>query len=159
MAVVAVVAAVDVILIFPGCLHAVMARAAGAQDLRVVNGKYGGKHIGRMAVFTNVARLNVRRSLARRVSTVVAAEAVARDVDMVEVRGQPANRRMTVVAVVAAGDVIQVFPGGREAIMAGAARAQNLRMVDHVRRRPDVAVVAVLAHIGGLYVRQVLAGR
>ena len=158
MTVVAVGAAGDVVQVFSGCRDAVMTRAAGAQDLCVVHGKHGRKYIGRMTVFANVARLHMRRAFACRVSAVVAAKAVAGDVDVIEVRRQPANRRMTVVAVVAAGDVVQVFAGGREPVMTGAAGARHLRMVNEIRGRPDSRVVTVFTHIGGLYVCQTLAG-
>ena len=158
MTVVAVSAAGDVVQVFSGCRDTVMTRATGAQDLCVVHGKHGRKHIGRMTVFANVARLHMRRAFACRVSAVVAAKAVAGDVHVIEVRRQPADRGVTVVAVVAAGDVGRVFAGRRETIVARATRAQNLRMVDYVCRHPDIAVVTVFAHIGGLYVCQILAG-
>ena len=36
-----------------------MTRAAGADDLRVIDRKYWRKHIGRVAVLTDIAGLNV----------------------------------------------------------------------------------------------------
>lgn len=45
-----------------------------------------------MAVFTNVAGLNVREVLASRIDSVVAADAHVGDAGMVEIRWQPTDR-------------------------------------------------------------------
>lgn len=45
-----------------------------------------------MAVFTNVAGLNVREVLASRIDSVVTADAIIRDAGMVEIRWQPTDR-------------------------------------------------------------------
>lgn len=62
-----------------------------------------------MAVFTDVGRQDMRRVLAGCIGTVVTADAVVRDVHVVEVRGKPCDGRMTVVAVVTAGDMRRVL--------------------------------------------------
>jgi len=45
-----------------------------------------------MAVFAHISRLNVRQVLARRVGTVVAAGTVSRNVYVIEIGRQPADR-------------------------------------------------------------------
>ena len=146
--VVAGVAAVYVRRVLAGRNEAVMTRAADAQNVRVIDGKDRRKHVGIVAVFADIAGLDMRRSLAGGFHAIVAVDAVARNIYMVEIRRQPAKRRMTVVAGVAAGDVVECFPGRRETVMAGAAVAHHLRMVDGVHRRKDISVVAVLADVG-----------
>ena len=60
----------------------------------------------------------MRRSLARRVSAIVAAETVTRNVDVVKVRRNPPDGRMTIVAVVAAGDMRRVFTRRHRSVVA-----------------------------------------
>ncbi len=157
--VVAVVAAIDMCRVLAGCRDAVMTRAASAQNLRVIDRKYGRPDVRRMAVFAHVTCLYVCRSLAGRLRAVMAAEAVPCDIDVVEIRGQPASCRVTIVTVIAARDVGRMLTGSREAVMAGAAGARHLRMVHRVRGRPHIAVVAVFTDVAGLNVSQVLASR
>ena len=72
--------------------------------------------------------------LARRVGAVVAADAIARDINVIEVRRDPRNRCMAVVAVVAAGDVRRVLARGRIAVVAGEAGPEDLRVVHDIGR-------------------------
>lgn len=118
MAILAVVTAVDMIRALAGRDDAVVAGSAGSKDLRVVDGIDRYPDIRCVAVFADVAGLYMGLRLARRVGTVVAAEAISRDVDVIEIRRQPACCRMAVVAVVAAGNVCRVFAGRGEAIVA-----------------------------------------
>ena len=86
MAVVAVDTAGDVSGVFADRCDAVMTGTAGPDDLGVIDGKCRDPCVGCMAIFTDNAGLNVVRSLARRIGTVMAARAVTCDVDVVEVR-------------------------------------------------------------------------
>ena len=104
--------------VFAGCGDAIMTGAAGAKNLGMVNGKRGREHVGVVAVFADIAGLNMRQALAGRLRAIVAVDAVAGDVHMVEIRWQPANGRVTVVAVYSAGDVSSVFAGCGDAVMA-----------------------------------------
>ena len=72
--------------------------------------------------------------LARRIGAVVAADAIARDIDVIEVRRNPRNRCMTVIAVVAARDVRRVLARGGVAVVTGEAGPEDLRVVNHVGR-------------------------
>jgi len=159
MTVVTIVTAVQVSWIFPGGRSAVMTRAAGANDLRVIYGKYGRENIGRMAVLTNIAGLNVGRVLSGGFGAVMAADAVAADVHMIEISRQPADGRVAVVAIIPARDMRRVFTGRRSAIVAGAAGAQHLSVIDRRGRRKGDCAVAVLANIGGLHVCRALPCR
>ena len=54
---------------------------------------------------------------------------------------------MTVIAVVAAGDVRRILAGGSIAVVAGAATSQNLRVIDGERRHKRISSVAVRTYI------------
>jgi len=159
VAVVTIVATGYMRWVFAGCRNAVMARATGADDLRVINGIHRYPDVGRVAVFADIARLYMRRGFARSIRAVVAAGAITGDVYVVEVRRQPANGRMTIVAVVAAVDMTLVLAGGDNAVVAGAAGANHLCVVDRVHRHPDVRRMTIFADIAGLDVRLILASR
>ena len=152
VAVIAVIAAGDVRRMLAGCRYAVVAGAAGADDLRVIDRQHRRPDVARVAILTNVTRLNMRRPFTGCVDPVMAAETVARDVHVVEVGRQPACRRVAVVAVVAARDVGRMLPGRRDAVVAGAAGAEDLGVVHGKHGRPDIARMAVLADVGGLHV-------
>lgn len=142
------IAAVYVRRVFAGRNEAVMTGAADAHHLGVVNGKHRGEHVSVVTVFADIACLYMCKVFACGVGAIVAVDAAARDIDVIEIRGQPASCRMAVIAGVAAGDVVECFPGRREAVMTGATGAHHLRMVNGVYRRKDIRVVAVLADIG-----------
>ena len=54
---------------------------------------------------------------------------------------------MTVIAVVAAGDVCRVLAGGGNAVVAGATSTQDLGVVDNYHRREYIGRVAVFTDI------------
>ena len=64
---------------------AVVAGTAGSYYLRVINGQHGRKQIGRVAIFADIGCLNVRWVLADCLCTVVATDAIAGDIDVIEV--------------------------------------------------------------------------
>jgi hypothetical protein len=72
MAVITVVAAAYVGRVLTGCDNTIVTRAAGANDLGMVNGYGGHKSYGAVAVFADTCRLYVNRTFARRGQTVVA---------------------------------------------------------------------------------------
>jgi len=85
MAVIAIIAARNMCCMLAGGRDAVVARAAGTDDLGMVNGKNGPKHVGVVAVLADVCGLNVRRALAGCLDTVVAINTVAGNVYMIEI--------------------------------------------------------------------------
>lgn len=104
-----------------------------------------------MAIFADIAGLYVRRRLAGCIRAVMAIDAIARDIDMVEVRWQPGHRRVTIVAVIATGNVGRVLAGRDVAVMATAAGPDYLRVVNNRDRTENIRIVAVLADIRCLY--------
>jgi len=77
----------------------------------------------------------------------VTIDSIGRDIGVIEIGWQPADSGVAIVAVVAALDVILVLAGRRRAVMAGAASAQHLCVIDGKAWRPNVRGMAVLAHI------------
>lgn len=88
-----------------------MTTRAVADDLSVINLRYRGERHNRMAILADVARLYVLCRLAWGIRIVVAAHAASSDVVVIEVRGQPAGRRMAIVTGIAARDVVDGLAG------------------------------------------------
>ncbi len=89
------------------------------------------------------------RMLAGCNGTVVTTGAIIRDVGVIIVCWRPGDRRMAIIAIVAAGDVRRMFASRRIAVMAGTTATKNLGVVDCYRRYPDGDVMAVLANVCG----------
>jgi len=143
--------------VLAGCDNAVVARATGAYNLGVIHGVCWHPDIGIVAVFANFRCQNVRRVLAGCFNAVVAACAIAGDTYVIEIRGQPAGGRMTVITIVTARDMRWMLACRCGAVVARAASAQDLRMVDGIGRRKYVRVVTILTNVACLYVRRTLA--
>ncbi len=92
MTVVTIIAAGDVRRVFAGRRDAVMTGAAGTQYLGVIHGSHRRPHIGVMAVFTNISRLYMCKILTGCCCAVMAADAVTRDIDVIENSWSPGNR-------------------------------------------------------------------
>ena len=75
---------------------------------------------------------------------------------MVEVGGDPGDRRVAVVADVAAQDMARVLARGGHAVVATATGADDLGVIDHGHGNPARTRVTVLADIGRVDVRRVL---
>jgi len=130
-----------------GSHGAVVTGRARAEDLRVVDAVDRCPENRVVAILADVTGADMSRALAGRIDTVMAADTIAGNVHMVEVRGDPGVRRMAVVAGVAALDMGRMLPGSHGAVVARAASPDNLCVVDGVRRRPDHVVVAILAEV------------
>ena len=111
MAVIAVIAADDVVGVLARRDHTIVARTASAQHIGVIYGKYRGPAIRCMAVLADTGRQDVCRRLASRVDTIVARDAIAADVCVVEDSRHPCRGVMTVVALLAGGDMIRRLAG------------------------------------------------
>ncbi len=113
----AVLCGVEMPGILAGRGSAIVAGRARAEDLIVVHRGDGFPDISVMAVLANIGCLYVQRSLARRVSAVVTANAIVDDIHVIEVRRHPGDARVAVVAVVAARNMGRVLAGGDRAVM------------------------------------------
>lgn len=105
MAVVAAVAAVNMVGIFAHCCQAVVTGAAQPEDLQVIDGKCRYPDIRAVAVLADIRALDVVRILAGRLRTVMTVEALAGNVHVIEIGGQPGDRGMAIVTIVAALDM------------------------------------------------------
>jgi len=158
VAIVASVAAGDVRQILAGGCDTVMAGTARPDNLVVIDHHRWREDIGGVAVFADSCCLNVGWVLADRFRTVVTANTIAGDIDVIEIRRQPADRAVTVVAGVAAAYVSRVLTRCSNAIVTGTAGTNDLCVVDSDNRHPNGRAMAVLAYIGCLNMCLVLAG-
>lgn len=154
----AILRRVEVTRVLAGGYGAIVAGRTGPQNLVVVHGEYGLPDRRTVAVFADVSRLHMQWALAGSLGAVMAAKAIVHDVRVIKIRRQPGDCRMTVVAIVTAGDVGRVFAGCRDAVMAGTASAYDLGVVDRIRGHPYIAGVAVFANVARLNVRGVFTG-
>ena len=152
MTIIAIGAARDMCGVFAGCSYSVMTRATATQHLCVIYRVHGCPHVTIVAVLTDSRCLNVGQILARGVQPIVAAYAIARDVQMVEGRRSPCNCRVAIVAGFAANKVCRVLASRCYAIVTGVAGAGDLRMVNGKYGRKYIGVVAILTNIAGLNV-------
>ena len=72
--------------VFAGSDDAVMAGSATPDYLGVIDGHHRHEDIGAVAIFTDIRRLNMREILAGCVRAVMAADTVASDINVVEIR-------------------------------------------------------------------------
>ncbi len=100
-----------------------------------------------MTVLANIGRQYVLRVFPRGGRAVVATDAIANDIGVIEVRRRPGDSRVTVIAVVTARNMGRVLAGGRDAIMAGRTASQDLGVVDCHYRRPDRRAMTVFAYV------------
>jgi len=150
---------IEVPRVHPGGRSAIVAGRAGTQDLRVINGSNGRPDICAMAIFADVGRLRVQWTLADRICSVVAADTVVDDVRVVEVGWQPRDSSVAVVTIVTAGDMCGMFADCYHTIMAGAAGADDLSVINRICRYPGVRCMAILTDDTGKNMVGVLARR
>lgn len=87
VAILAVVSAADMCRILAGSDYAIMAGAAGTDNLRVVDCVYRCPDVRVVAVLANVCRLNVCGILAGRFNAIVTTKAIAGNANVVKIRG------------------------------------------------------------------------
>jgi hypothetical protein len=131
---------------------AIVAGTANADDLRVIHAVRWYERNVVVAGLAKITGLDMRQILADSGSTVVATDTIAGDVDVVKIGGHPAVRGVTVVASVTAGDMCRVFTGRDRTVVAGITGADDLGVIDHVRRYKLRRVMAVFAGVRRLNV-------
>ena len=156
MTVVATIVAGDMRRVFACCCKTVMAGAAATQHLCVIDCVDGSPHVTVVAILTDVARLYMCQVFAGGIQTVVAARAIARNIQVIECRWSPGDRRVAVIAGIAAGEVCRVLARSNYAIVTGTAGSDDLGMVDGEGGCEYVGVMAVLANVTGLNMRKIL---
>lgn len=139
--------------------HSVVTRPTGANNLCMIDSHSRYKPNDTMAIFANRGGLNMCCVLAGRVRTVVAACTISRNVDVVEVRWNPARGRVTIVTGIATRNMRRRFAGRNIAVVTGLAGTNDLCMVHHDRWCPKIHAMAIFTHKCGLYVSEILAGR
>lgn len=112
---------------------------------------------GIVAVLANIAGQYMIDALANRIGSIVATEAIARNIGMIKICRYPASRRVTVVAGIAARDVPRILARCDRSVMAGSAGSNHLRVINVKGRAPYRGGMAVFATIGRLDVGKALA--
>lgn len=130
VAIVAVVTAGNMISWFAVGNAAVVTGAARANNLRMVDPEDWFPSRCTMTIFADVSRVDVVRPLAFGDAPVVAAETVAAKTVVVKIGGDPRCRVVAILTIIAAGDVLRRFAGCHVAVVATAATADGLKMVD-----------------------------
>ena len=145
MTIVAIVAAGDVRRVFAGRRDAVMAGAAGAYYLGVVDGDDGLKRNGAVAVLADVTCLHVSRTLTGGSDAIVATDAVADDACVIEHGREPCSGAVAIVALIVGGNMTRRFSRRLNPIVAADTASCNRRVIherDHCPIRCYVAVRA-----------------
>lgn len=125
MAVVAIIAAGNVGRVFTRRSETVMAGAARAQNLGVIDRRGRCKGDRAVAVLADIGRLHVCRGLARSGSAVVAAHAVPSNTCVIEYGREPGAHSMAIVALVVRRNMGWRLPGRLYSIVATDAAAGN----------------------------------
>ncbi len=157
MTIIAVVTAIDMRWVLAFCNRAVVTGIAGANNLQVVDPVCRNEENVVVAVLAQICRLNMHRAFSDRIRAVVTTEAVTRDIDMIEIRRNPANGRMAVIAGVATSDMCRILAFGDRAVVAGVTRTDNLGVIYLVCGSKNGSVMAVITRISGVYMRRILA--
>ncbi len=110
--------------------HAVVTGRAGAKNLQMVNATNRRPCDGVVAVFTQICRRNVIDGLAHCNRAVVAGKARASNTGVVECGWDPCRCSMTIVALVAAWQVIDRLAVRFAPVMTAAAGAQHFQVVN-----------------------------
>jgi hypothetical protein len=122
---------------------AVMTRRAGAKNLRVIHAQHR-RPVGRaMAVFAGIGGGDVASPFAARGAAVVATRAIARYARVVEARGEPGVGAMAFLALLTGGRVIGWLARCVPAVVAAAAAADHLRVVNPDDAAPGAFLMAV----------------
>ena len=159
MAQATVLRGIEVPRVHAGSRSAIVAGCTRAEDLSVIDGRNGRPDICAVTIFTDVGGLRVQWTLAGRVCSVVAADAVVNNVRVVEICRQPGNSSVAVVAIIAAGDMRWVFANSYDTVMTRAASANNLSVIDSKGRNPGVRRMAIFADNAGENMVGILARR
>jgi len=148
MAVVAVVTAGNVGRVLAGRRNAVVAAAARADDLRVVDRHCWQPSCRGVAILAEISRLYVVRVLARCIEAVVAAGTATRDAGVVEHDRDPGRAGVAVVTLFAGLRMPRWLAGCRNAVVAAAAATAYGRVIHVGNRAPRGRRMAVGTDLG-----------
>ncbi len=159
MTVVAIVAACEVRRVLTCRNSAVVTGTTATQNLRVVDrvGRHPGNRV--MAVFTDVGGLNMAGIFTCCIATVMASDAVAGNVGMIEICGNPTRSKVAVRTVIAANNVASILTRCNIAVMTRSATADDLRVVDGESRNEATRRMAILTNRCGENMHGVLSDR
>jgi len=110
-----------------------------------------------MTVLTNVSGADMIKCSAPGNDTVVTGHTGLGDLLVIKFCGYPGCGRVAIIALCHGRQVVEVFTGADDAIMAGIATSKHLQMIHTLQGGPDIGGVTVLADIGAGDVIETLA--
>jgi len=111
MAALAITSTLDMLWMLAHCCRAVVTAAASADDLRMINPNHRCPCRVAVAVFADIGAQHMLRVFTGRRGAIMAADAIACYIRVIEVRRHPAIGGMTSLAVVAARDMLRILAG------------------------------------------------
>jgi len=148
---------IEVPRVHAGGRSAIVTGCARAQHLGVIDCSYRRPDICAVTIFADVGRLRVQWTLASRVRSIMTADTVVDNVCMIEIRRQPRDSRVAVIAIIAAGDMRWVFANGYHTVMTRATSPNNLSVVNRKCRNPGIRCMAIFADNTGKNMVDILA--
>ena len=144
-----------------GCLarrgDAIVTGGACTQHFKVVDLGSRRPQGRRVAGLAEIRRLNMSGILARGRHTVVAALAIASDIGVIKIGGQPAVCRMAIITGFRAGNVIRRFARSAHAIVTRTTTSQHFDVIHPDRGNPHCRSMAALTEVSRLNMGCVLA--
>ena len=125
----AVLAAVDMTGVFARRRRAIVATDAAAEHLEVIDLRDRSKRNDRMAVLADSGCCYMAERLTHRLDAVVTTGTVASDVVMIEIGRRKSDRRMTVLASIAAWNMVCALAERNAVVMTTDAAAKHLRVI------------------------------
>lgn len=129
VAVLASISARNVVEMLTGSGDAVVAVAAGTEDVGVIDLQHGTEAKGRVAVFADIVGADVADAFADGVDAVVARDAVPRDPNVIEGHCLPRIAQVTAVALVGRRWMIGWLAGSEDSVVACAAVRRDRRVI------------------------------
>ena len=146
VAVIAVFAALNVGRILASRRRTVVAGIAGTQHMQVIDGNGRVPEICTVTVLADVRCRDVRGTFTGCIGAIVATEAVARDVPVIDNGRHPCQCRVTVITLFTRDDMRRVLAGRIDAVMTGSAGPRDGDVIHEGYRAPGRRRMAVDAH-------------
>ena len=145
MAVVAAIAALNVVRILADGCGAIVAARTGTEHLKVIDARHRREGIGRVAVLADISRRNMCEMLTGRANTIVAAYTIAGNAKVIEADWKPGRRAVAGIAFSTRGRMIGRLAFGLDIVVTGGTASENRIVVHFGKREPGRREMTVIA--------------